>query len=198
MNRFPAISAALVSSFALGLVLAALHGQSQPAVNADSLVLKEFDQRVDDYLKLRKKLQVPRPKVKPSASAVSQAQLELAAKIRMARSKAAQGDIFIPNVAPIFRKLLAQPLHSGDGAKVRSSLRDGKSEHPAVPGINQSFPGGSAIPSAPPTLLSNLPKLPEGIEYRVVGQELVLLDTEANLIVDILPDALPAAAEAGH
>ena len=45
--------------------------------------------------------------------------------------------------------------------------------------------------STPPTLLANLPKLPAELEYRIVDRELVLLDTKANLIVDLLPNALP-------
>jgi hypothetical protein len=57
--------------------------------------------------------------------------------------------------------------------------------------VNQEYPQTSALQSTPPTLLSNLPKLPPELEYRIVGQELVLLDTKANLIVDLLPDALP-------
>jgi hypothetical protein len=36
------------------------------------------------------------------------------------------------------------------------------------------------------------PQLAE-LEYRIVGRELILLDTAANLIVDLLLDALPAS-----
>jgi hypothetical protein len=35
-----------------------------------------------------------------------------------------------------------------------------------------------------------LPSLPEELEYRLVGGDLVLLDVEARLIVDILVDAI--------
>jgi hypothetical protein len=58
--------------------------------------------------------------------------------------------------------------------------------------VNEQYPQVSAMQSTPPTLLSNLPKLPSEIEYRIVGRELVLLDTASNLIIDLLPDALPA------
>jgi hypothetical protein len=40
----------------------------------------------------------------------------------------------------------------------------------------------------PPSLLLNLPELPKELEYRFVGRELVLRDSAANLIVDVLPD----------
>jgi hypothetical protein len=39
--------------------------------------------------------------------------------------------------------------------------------------------------------LIDLPRLPSGLEYRIVGRELVLLDSTSNLVVDLLPDALP-------
>jgi hypothetical protein len=45
--------------------------------------------------------------------------------------------------------------------------------------------------SVPPTLLLNLPVLPKGLEYRITGHTLSLRDTDANMVVDYLPDALP-------
>jgi hypothetical protein len=59
--------------------------------------------------------------------------------------------------------------------------------------VNAVYPNvhGQPLQSAPPTLLANLPILPRGLEYRVAGRTLALRDTEANLVVDILPDALP-------
>jgi hypothetical protein len=35
-----------------------------------------------------------------------------------------------------------------------------------------------------------LPTLPQGLEFRFVGRNLILLDTEANLIVDFIPNAV--------
>jgi hypothetical protein len=34
--------------------------------------------------------------------------------------------------------------------------------------------------------------LPAELEYRFVGRDLVLVDSHAGLVVDVLPDALPA------
>ena len=53
----------------------------------------------------------------------------------------------------------------------------------------------AALQSTPPTLLSDLPKLPSELEYRIVGRELVLLDTAANLIVDLLARRFAGASE---
>jgi hypothetical protein len=43
----------------------------------------------------------------------------------------------------------------------------------------------------PPTMLQTLPPLPKGLEYSIAGNTLALRDTNANLVVDFLPDALP-------
>ena len=43
-------------------------------------------------------------------------------------------------------------------------------------------------------LLTPLPALPPGLEYRVVGRDLVLRDVEADLVLDVLELALPITA----
>jgi hypothetical protein len=43
-----------------------------------------------------------------------------------------------------------------------------------------------------PAVFNVLPGLPAELEYRFVGRNLVLLDAEANLVVDVVREALPA------
>ena len=43
----------------------------------------------------------------------------------------------------------------------------------------------------PPAILATLTPLPQGLEYRFVYRDLVLVDVGANLVVDILENALP-------
>jgi hypothetical protein len=43
-------------------------------------------------------------------------------------------------------------------------------------------------------LLDVLPALPEGLQFRFVARDLVLVDIDADLVVDVLPDALPPTA----
>jgi len=61
--------------------------------------------------------------------------------------------------------------------------------------INESYPEKVPLQSTPPTLLMNLPELPKGLEYRILGRELVLRDSDANIIVDYVPNALPATSK---
>jgi hypothetical protein len=42
-----------------------------------------------------------------------------------------------------------------------------------------------------PVILEALPELPDEVEYRFFGRDLVLLDVEAGLVVDVLKQALP-------
>jgi hypothetical protein len=49
------------------------------------------------------------------------------------------------------------------------------------------------LQSTPPTLLLNLPQLPDGMEYRILNRELVLRDSEADIVVDYVLNALPDA-----
>jgi hypothetical protein len=165
------------------------------AVNQNSLVIQDFDKRVDDYVKLRKRAQggLPAAKSGDSAANIKQYQQSLAQNIRAERLQAKPGDVFTPSVSQLFRQLIATPFQSGSGTKIRASLRHAEPVHGLKLEVNQEYPQTSALQSTPPTLLSDLPKLPAELEYRIVGRALVLLDTAANLIVDLLPEALPAS-----
>ena len=121
-------------------------------------------------------------------------QHRFATAIRDARQGARAGDIFTPTVASFFRAHIARVVHhlgpdvswTGDGAA------DAESGHAAA-----ALDVNAPLPWAPgsetwPELLWQLPPLPEEIEYRVVGPDLVLLDIRAGLVVDILENAVPA------
>jgi hypothetical protein len=43
----------------------------------------------------------------------------------------------------------------------------------------------------PPEMLARLPELPEPLQYRFVGGHLIVLDTEARLVVDYLEETVP-------
>jgi hypothetical protein len=47
------------------------------------------------------------------------------------------------------------------------------------------------LTSVPPQVLQTLPKLTEDLEYRFVGDWLILLDTHAHVVADYIDDALP-------
>ena len=43
----------------------------------------------------------------------------------------------------------------------------------------------------PPDVLKQLPALPKDLEYRFVTKHLILFDARSNLVVDVLPNAIP-------
>ena len=59
-----------------------------------------------------------------------------------------------------------------------------------VPQVNARIPVGRNTRPWP-ALLPELPALPPELEYRVVGSALVLVDVHADLVLDVLKDALP-------
>ncbi|MGD0831450.1 MAG: hypothetical protein ABR907_10930 [Terracidiphilus sp.] len=111
-----------------------------------------------------------------------------------ARPNAKQGDLFTPPVSELFRRLMAQAMDGPDGNEVRRSLQDAEpvaAAEAAQIAVNRDYPNqnGQPLQSEPATFLQCLPLLPKGLEYRMVGNILVLRDTEANLVVDYLPRA---------
>jgi hypothetical protein len=56
--------------------------------------------------------------------------------------------------------------------------------------VNAKYPEGTPLPTMPPNLLVRLPPLPEELEYRIIGKDLILRDADANLIVDFIPGAI--------
>ncbi len=57
--------------------------------------------------------------------------------------------------------------------------------------VNATYNDHAPFSSMPPTLLLKLPQLPEEVRYRFVGRDLILRDTEANVILDFIKDAVP-------
>lgn len=164
-----------------------------PVVNKDSLVISDFDKLVADYVKLHKKIQSQSPSQKQtnSPAKIEEYQSELAPKIQAARSTAKQGDIFSAQIGRLFRRLMARPFAGPDGKQIRASLRSAEPVGGVRLRVNAKYPEKTPLQSTPPTLLLDLPELPSELEYRIVGRDLVLRDKSANLVVDLLPNALP-------
>ena len=64
--------------------------------------------------------------------------------------------------------------------------------------MNTPWPEDAPRATVPAQLLSSLYPLPEGLEYRFLDRHLVLLDGEANLIVDYILDVVPTVVRGRH
>jgi len=180
----------------LGAVV--LAGMQAPPPNVDAKIQKEFQKRLDDYVKLRNTARENVHKLKPtkSAEAIEYHEAGLAHAIRELRHGVGQGQIFTPEITTEFRRLIGMTMQGEEAVRIRESLSRAEPVHLKSLRINHRYPEGVPLQSTPPTLLLNLPKLPQALEYRVVGSALVLLDVEANLVVDFIPDVIPEVSHA--
>jgi hypothetical protein len=165
----------------------------QEKVNPDAAVLQDFSRRIDAYMKLRGKADNGAPPMKETAdpAKIKEAQAELAKRVRQARATARHGDIFTPDVQKLFRRLMYPEMKGPDGAEIKETIKDDAPPAGAIPfKVNASYPEKQPLPTVPPDLLGRLPKLPEQLEYRIIGKHLILRDVDANLILDYLPNAI--------
>jgi hypothetical protein len=166
---------------------------TNPAVNPDAAAMAEFKTRVDAYADLHKQLAKgdARQKETSDPAKIAAAKAALAAKVQAARAGAKQGDIFTPTVRPVFRRLLAPELKGEDGHDAKAVLKDDAPAPGAVRfKVNAKYPETQPLPSVPANLLLSLPPLPAPLEYRIVGQHLLILDTAADLVVDYMLNAI--------
>jgi hypothetical protein len=146
---------------------------------------------VNRYLKLHKQLEAkigPLPKTADPA-AITRRQRALGEAIREARADDRQGEIFTPRAAALMRQLIADDL-------ARRTPVDRRAFVASQPGValhvNDFYPTTVPLATVPPAMLYSLPRLPQGLQYRFVGSSLILFDVDPNLVVDIVPDAVPA------
>jgi hypothetical protein len=156
--------------------------------------LRHFQEEVADYAELHAR-QVAGLGAQDSVAT----QEALAHAIQAKRAKARPGDIFPPEVQPLFRRLIAEQLNGPDALDARKAVVDGnpgleQESVPIVVRVNAMYPLDAPRSTVPPSLLLTLPPLPSCLHYRFVGRDLILLDCVAQLIVDVLPDAAPDLA----
>ncbi len=161
--------------------------------------LRHFEEEVAEYAELHaKQLAKLGSHLPADAQGTVAAQKALARAIAAKRAKAKPGDIFLPEVQPLFRRLIAEQLEGPDGLDARKAVLEGNPEDadsvPVVVRVNAEYPPGAPRSTVPPSLLLTLPPLPACLHYRFVDRDLVLVDSVAQLIVDFLPAAAPDLA----
>ncbi len=156
--------------------------------------LRHFQEEVAEYADLQAGLLA-----KLGAQESVAAQEALAGAIEAKRAKARAGDIFRPEIQPLFRRLIAEQLEGPDTVDARKAVVEGnpgleEESVPIVVRVNALYPLDAPRSTVPPSVLLTLPPLPSSLHYRFVGRDLILLDSVAQLIVDVLPAAAPDLA----
>ena len=153
-----------------------------------------FLQRVDAYLALHRRLElgVPPEVVTADPEALFVSKNALAREIRRERASAPQGEIFTPAVAGYLRVVIADALSRGGIDDFLAIVEEDQEDDDVrlIPTVNGDYPAGASISFVAPCLLVALPPLPEELEYRFLGRDLILWDLHAGLIVDFVPQAL--------
>lgn len=151
-----------------------------------------FKDRVTEYVALHEKLEATLPKLpdKASPEQVDNNQRGLGELIKSARRDAKPGDFFSPGIQTMVKRVLADVLSGPGGGTVKASIMD---ENPGVPTIlvNERYPSSVPLSTMPPQLLDHLPPLRGELEYRFLGRRMVLVDTEADIILDFTDPVLP-------
>ena len=179
-------------------VLVALGCAKQERPDPTAATLAEFGKRVEEYVALHDRLAA---KVGPFDETKSQSEIAarsatLAHLIQTERAGAQPGDIFTPEVDTLFITMI-KAEYSRRPPAAKEAREDQEEEHRSdglpdfTPKANELYPTSYPLLTFPPSLLALLPKLPEAVEYRSMGHYLILRDIEANLIVDVIPNAIP-------
>lgn len=152
------------------LALTALPAHAQATAfeenrQAEPQAVSEFTASINRYLEVHRLLEDPMSGLTLCADPEQTARAREAHRRAMVEARVAtpRGDIFTPRVAAYMRQQLQIAAH-----RAWTTETDVKE-----------------------IALERLPLLPVELEYRFVDRDLVLLDTEMDLVVDVLQNALP-------
>jgi len=183
----------------------AAHRAAEAAHDVDKLDAQALDlmeDAVEDYVK---KVHKPAEKQvgtlpdKATAEQMDAHRRALAQAIRAMRPQAKQGDLIPAGAQPVVKRVIAAELAGRAGAPARKEILSGNP--PVDPdrddrmsvrlAVNADYPTAAALSTVPPSVLLTLPLLRKEVEYHFVNRDLVLLDVQANLILDFLRNAAP-------
>jgi len=60
-----------------------------------------------------------------------------------------------------------------------------------TPEVNKRYPAVVPLATMPASVLAALPKLPGELEYRFVSNHLIIMDSDAAVILDYVLNAIP-------
>ena len=192
-RRILSLALGSVALVLVGIVVVAAMDQTPP-VNPNAKTIAEFQKRVEAYSAMHKKLESTLPALSKESTPeqIDGHQRNLAGLVAKERITAKQGDLFTLEMQAMVRDLIKQVFVKGDAKLLRASIMD-ENPGPVKLTINGRYPDTVPMASMPTDVLKGLPPLPEELEYRFVGETLVLFDPHAHTIADFVPNALPKA-----
>lgn len=197
--RHKALSQLVFIALALPVILITWSGGAAQTPTAtpqlsptDKVAVKRFEQRVKDYMKLRNAVKSKLPKLSKDATPqqIESYRENVEAAVRNIRTGAKRGDIFNHDGSDYIRRMLKVNFTGKDRLELRNIVFEGETATVKVR-VNYPYPEQAELIEMPATVLLNLPQLPPEVQYRFVGRNLLLVDSETNLILDYMTNALP-------
>lgn len=158
----------------------------------DQQIVKAFDKRVKEYVKLREGLETKLPTLSKDSKPeeIEAHKKSFVEMVRNARAGAKPGQVFTSDIAGYIRTTIKTEFKATDRKELRETILEADTK--GVPlRVNYPYPETKELAQVPPTLLLKLPQLPKQVKYRFVGRHLLLVDRENGLIVDYMTNALP-------
>ena len=170
-------------------ILVALMLLTPGVLEPDEQVLRSFTQSVERYAALHREAleSVPRELCGgPEELELTRSLLD--SEIRRLRPHAREGDIFTPEVARLMRRRVEAAVRNAGWIPPDPEIgADGRPIR-RVAEVNAAY--SPYFGPHPWSVFRALPPLPDELEYRFVGRDLVLIDVLANLVVDVLRQAI--------
>jgi hypothetical protein len=166
-----------------------------PLTPEEAQALATMNDRLKQYVDLHTKIERSLARLPKEATPeqIDKNQRALEKLVREARATAKPGDIFTPEARPVIKRLLATVFGGLDGKQLKASIMDESQAAPSAAKliVNARYPDTVPLTSVPPQVLQTLPRLTEDLEYRFIGDSLILLDVHAHVIADFIDNALP-------
>ncbi len=162
--------------------------------DADAKITAGFLDRIGAYVQVRQKLESSAPAIpkKATPEQIDQHQRALASAVRAARSAAVPGQVFGADMSALIKRRFRTLFTGSRGAGLRHEVLE-EYPGPTPVSVNGRYPDRVPMSQMPAPVLEQLPSLPDDIEFRFVGDQLILFDPHAHLVVDFIKNALPGA-----
>ncbi len=189
-------------ALAAGLVVAASACRKEVAqetsTQSDARAMQDFNARIEKYVtihhQVEAKFKIVHIKATHSGADIVKRQHLMADRIRAARGDAKESDIFTPEIAAYFRRAI-DSAYLANTEGISASLACVSPLVEAGIKANDIYPEAADYTIMPPTILLHVPRLPRELEYRIVDRDLIIRDVEANLVVDIMRNAIKSLPE---
>ena len=166
--------------------------QAQPQSAADAQAIAELNTRIKEYVAMHQRLEATLPRLpkETNPKVIDTHERALEKLIRTERKNARPGDIITPAARRALRQRFARVFSGTSGQQFKATILDENPGRIALT-VNSRYPDEVPVSTVPPQVLSALPPLPDELEYRFIGERLILLDVHAHTIADFMENVFP-------